>query len=52
VDFFTFNVEGNFFAHKPNDSLIAPTRFRGLFFDSLPEASIRGTASMRMPRGA
>lgn len=40
VDVFSFNVEGNFFSHKPNDALIAPTKFRGLFFDSVPEESI------------
>ena len=40
VDIFSLNVEGNFFTHKPNDALIAPTKFRGLFFDSVPEESI------------
>jgi hypothetical protein len=40
VDVFSFNVEGNFYTHKPVDALIQPTRFRGLFFDSVPEESI------------
>ena len=40
VDVLALNVEGNFFSHKPNDPLISPTRFRGLFFDSVPEESI------------
>ena len=39
VDVFTFNVEANFFANEPDDQL-PPSGFRGLFFDSLPEASI------------
>jgi lipopolysaccharide assembly outer membrane protein LptD (OstA) len=40
VDAFTLNLEGNFFTHKPNDVLMDPTKFRGLFFNSMPEASI------------
>lgn len=40
VDFFTLNIEGNFFANQPSDNELEPTEFRGLFFDSLPEASI------------
>ncbi len=40
VDFFTLNVEGNFFANQPDDALIAPTNFRSLFFSSEPERSI------------
>ena len=40
VDVLSLNVEANFFSHKPNDPLISPTRFRGLFFDSVPEESI------------
>lgn len=40
VDVFELNVEGNFFTHKPKDALMDPTKFRGLFFDSMPEASI------------
>jgi hypothetical protein len=40
VDFLTLNVEANFFANQPNDAELAPLGFRGLFFDSLPEASI------------
>ena len=50
VDFFTFNVEGNFFANQPDDDELAPTRFRGLFFDSLPEASIPLTTPTCPPR--
>jgi lipopolysaccharide assembly outer membrane protein LptD (OstA) len=40
VDFFTLNVEGNFFLNQPADDVLDPTGFRGLFFPSLPEASI------------
>jgi hypothetical protein len=40
VDFLTVNVEGNFFTHKPKDALMDPEKFRGLFFQSMPEASI------------
>jgi lipopolysaccharide export system protein LptA len=40
VDVFSFNVEGNFFTRKPQDALISPTKFRGLFFNSVPEESI------------
>jgi lipopolysaccharide assembly outer membrane protein LptD (OstA) len=43
VDFFAFNVEANFFANEPDDSPaghLAPLNFRGLYFPSLPEASI------------
>jgi len=40
VDFFTFNVSGNFFANKPPDNQLEPSAFRGLFFPSLPETSI------------
>jgi lipopolysaccharide assembly outer membrane protein LptD (OstA) len=40
VDFFTLNVEGNFFANQPRKSELAPTDFRGLFFASIPEASV------------
>jgi lipopolysaccharide assembly outer membrane protein LptD (OstA) len=40
VDFLSVNVEGNFYTHKPNDVLMDPTKFRGLFFQSMPEASI------------
>jgi hypothetical protein len=40
VDFFTLNVEANFFANQPDDEFLEPEVFRGLFFPSLPEASI------------
>lgn len=40
VDVFTLNVEGNFFSNAPSDADLNPVAFRGLFFDSLPEASI------------
>lgn len=40
VDVFTLDIQGNFFANQPPDAELAPTGFRGLFFDSLPEASI------------
>ncbi len=40
VDFLSLNVEGNFYTHKPNDVLLDPVKFRGLYFESMPEASI------------
>lgn len=40
VDFLTLNVEGNFFNNKPPDDQLAPVAFRGLYFTSLPEASV------------
>lgn len=40
VDFFTLNVEGNFFANQPSKAQLDPADFRGLFYASLPEASI------------
>lgn len=40
VDVFTLNLQANFYANKPKDELLTPLRFRGLFYDSLPEASI------------
>jgi hypothetical protein len=39
VDFFTLDLEANFFTNKPDDEL-PPKNFRGLFFASRPEASI------------
>jgi hypothetical protein len=47
VDFFTLNIEGNFFANKPTEPVfdpingprLRPSSFRGLFFPSLPETS-------------
>ncbi len=40
VDVFSLNVEGNFFTNQPPAAERRPEAFRGLFFDSLPEASI------------
>src|SRR6185369_15430833 len=40
VDFFTLNVEANFFMNKPPDDQLAPAAFRGLYFTSMPEASL------------
>ena len=40
VDFFTWNVEGNFFFDQPDDKYLEPTSFRGLFFPSAPETSV------------
>lgn len=40
VDFFTLNVEANFFMNQPSDAELNPVAFRGLYFSSLPEASI------------
>lgn len=40
VDFLTLNVEGNFFTNQPSKAQLDPTDFRGLFYASLPEASI------------
>ncbi|MCC6424111.1 MAG: LPS assembly protein LptD [Phycisphaerales bacterium] len=40
VDFLTLNIEANYFANQPPDRELAPTAFRGLFFPTLPEASI------------
>lgn len=40
VDFLTLNLEANYFANQPTDLEMRPASFRGLFFPSLPEASI------------
>ncbi|HEX8915648.1 MAG TPA: LPS assembly protein LptD [Humisphaera sp.] len=40
VDFLTLNVEAVLFANQPNDAALNPRGFRGLFFNSLPEASV------------
>jgi hypothetical protein len=40
VDFFTLNVEGNFFGNQPPQFEREPDGFRGIFFPTLPEASI------------
>ena len=40
VDAFTFNIQGNYFLNQPPDAELDPTNFRGLYFVSMPEASI------------
>jgi lipopolysaccharide export system protein LptA len=40
VDVFTLNVEVNFFNNPPRDSELTPVQFRGLYFPTLPEASV------------
>ncbi len=40
VDLFALNVEGNFFLNQPDETILNPAGFRGLFFPSLPEASV------------
>lgn len=40
VDLFTLNLEANFFANAPDEGDLPTREFRGLFFPSLPEASI------------
>jgi hypothetical protein len=40
VDVFTLNTEANFFINQPPDRELEPENFRGLFFMSMPEASI------------
>ncbi|HEV8377511.1 MAG TPA: LPS assembly protein LptD, partial [Tepidisphaeraceae bacterium] len=40
VDVFTLNTEANFFINQPPESELDPENFRGLFFMSMPEASI------------
>jgi hypothetical protein len=40
VDFFSLNIEANLFANQPSDLFRNPTGFRGLFFPSMPEASV------------
>jgi hypothetical protein len=40
VDFFTLNIEANLFANQPDKRFLDPVDFRGLYFSSLPEASI------------
>jgi hypothetical protein len=40
TDVFSLNVEANFFADKPPAKFLNPSNFRGLFYASLPEASI------------
>ncbi|MGE5607861.1 MAG: hypothetical protein ACM359_01285 [Bacillota bacterium] len=40
VDFFTFNVAWNYFFSQPPDVELNPTNFRGIYYASVPEASI------------
>ncbi len=40
VDFLTLNVAATFYNNQPTDDELAPIGFRGLFYPSLPEASI------------
>jgi len=40
VDFFTLNVNATFYANKPPANVMPPGDFRGLYFSTLPEASI------------
>jgi hypothetical protein len=40
VDVLNFNVDVDFFANKPSRSVRVPYNFRGVYFPSLPEASI------------
>ncbi|HSV13416.1 MAG TPA: LPS assembly protein LptD, partial [Tepidisphaeraceae bacterium] len=40
VDFFTFNVYGNFFANQPAKQFRDPADFRGAFFATEPETSL------------
>lgn len=40
VDVFNFNVDVDFFANKPPRAVRNPYNFRGIYFPSLPEASI------------
>jgi lipopolysaccharide export system protein LptA len=40
VDFFTLNVEANFFTNAPDGDELPPGGFRGVFFASRPENSI------------
>lgn len=40
VDFFSLNIEANLFANQPDEAFRTPTGFRGLFFNSEPEASL------------
>jgi lipopolysaccharide assembly outer membrane protein LptD (OstA) len=44
VDVFTLDVDAEFYANKPAPRFRQPTDFRGMFFTSLPEASIARNA--------
>lgn len=39
VDFFTLNAEASFYSNEP-EATLPPKNFRGLFFASMPEASV------------
>jgi hypothetical protein len=40
VDFFTLDIEANFFSNQPSDVELAPLGFRGMFYPSMPEVAI------------
>ena len=40
VDVFSLDLDAEFYANKPNRKFLDPFDFRGLFFPSLPEASV------------
>ena len=40
VDVFTFDIDAEFYANKPARKFLQPFDFRGVFYSSLPEASI------------
>ena len=40
VDVFSWNVQGNFFFNQPPDNELDPRDFRGLYYASMPEASV------------
>jgi hypothetical protein len=44
VDVFTLDIDAEFYANKPAPRFRQPTDFRGVFFSSLPEASIARNA--------
>jgi hypothetical protein len=40
VDVFTLDIDAEWYANKPSRSVLNPYNFRGMFFSTLPEASI------------
>src|SRR5206468_11582042 len=40
VDVFTLNVDVDYFANKPPKAALNPYNFRGIYFPSMPEASV------------
>ena len=44
TDFFTLDLDADFFNNKPNPRFRQPTDFRGMFFSSLPETSVARNA--------